>query len=176
MKKMLNIRNGIIIILCLTIIFMAIGFIIISLKLESFKNNTQKYNVVFDKIIKDSSTKGGNTEPLGNVEIIANGKILNMDFTLNNPHDEISYIIKIKNESSTNALIVDLLQSPDYKDINYNYLIDPVSITYNDIVGRELKPNEELDLKITVYYNPSTKSGKKTFNDKMGLITESVEA
>lgn len=174
MKKIINIRNSIIIILCVTIIIMTIGFIILSVKLQNKNSEVNKFNVVFSSVKKDSSTKGGDIEPQGMVDVKANGKELDMNFTLNYFHDEISYIVKVKNEGTVSAIIVDLLESPNYKDVKFNSLIDPVTISYNDIVGRELKPQEELELKITIYYNPSTISGSRNFNYKLGLITESV--
>ena len=41
MKKMINIRNTIIIVLCITIVLMAIGFIAISVKLKAYRDKEE---------------------------------------------------------------------------------------------------------------------------------------
>ena len=69
MKKMINIRNSVIIILCITIICMSIGFIVISIDYTKNKKQDLSYNVVFEKIKKLSSVKGSNIEPKGTVKI-----------------------------------------------------------------------------------------------------------
>lgn len=175
MVKMINIRNSIITILCVTIIFMAIGFIVLSVKLDNKSKEIDSYNLVFKSVKMDSSTKGGNINPRGNIDIVANGKELDMNFILNNANDEVSYIVKIKNEGTTKALIVDLLASPDYRNEKYKNEIDPVTITYNNIVGKKLKPSEEIDLNIIIHYNPSLKTGVRSFNYKLGLISEYIK-
>ena len=54
-----------------------------------------------------------------------------------------------------------------------NKLITPVTITYSDIIDKELEPDEKLDLKIVVTYNPSTMiSGLREFSYTLGLITK----
>lgn len=174
MKKMINIRNSVIIILCVTIVCMGIGFIVLSMKLEDMKNEVGKFDVSFRKVTKDSSTKGGNINPVGDVKIAAEGKELDMNFLLNTAHDELSYSVIVKNEGTLDAVIVDLIESPDYGNSKFNSMIDPVSITYNDIIGKELKPGEEVVLKITVFYNPSTITGKRSFDYKLGLVTKSI--
>jgi hypothetical protein len=153
---------------------MAVGFIIISLKLEAEKNEVQTFDVSFIKVDKTSSIKGGSMDPTGTVDITANQKELDMTFNLNAPHDELSYTVIIKNNSTTSAEIVDLMESPDYDETYYKNLITPVTITHTDIVGKVLEPSEELELKITVYYNPTSLTvTKKTINYKLGLITKS---
>ena len=72
MKKMINIRNSVIIILCITIIFMAIGFIVISVDYTKRNNEDFSYNVSFTDIKKSSSVKGSTTEPKGKVKISDN--------------------------------------------------------------------------------------------------------
>ncbi len=175
MKTMINIRNSVIIVLCVTIVFMGIGFIVLSMKLEDKINDVGKFDVSFTNVTKDSSTKGGTINPSGNVEISEEGKELDMSFILNTAHDEISYSVTIKNEGTLDAVIVDLMESPDYDDSKFNSMIDPVTITYNDVIGKELKPGEEVVLKLTVFYNPSTIVGTRNFNYKLGLVTKSVE-
>lgn len=175
MKKMISVRNGVIIALCMTIICMGIGFIVLSVELEKEKKEASFYDVSFATVEKVSSTKGGKVDPEGNIEILKSGKELDMKFTLNVAHDELAYDVSIKNNGTIPAEIVDLMGSPDYSSYNFSSLIDPVTITTNDIIGREIEPGEEINLRITLYYNPSTLKGSRSFNYKLGLITKAVE-
>lgn len=171
MKKLLNVRNSVIIILCITIVFMTIGFIILSI--EYTKNKKElSYNVVFTKIKKSSSVKGSNNDPKGEVKILDNNSEIDMNITMNAPHDELSYVATIENQSSVPIEIIDIMESPDYKQDKLKEIINPVTISLSDIKGKIIEPEETLDLKIVFYYN-STDSGIKNFNYKIGLITKS---
>ena len=172
MKKMINIRNSVIVILCITIICMAIGFIVISVDYTKNKNMDLSYNVVFTKIKQKSSVKGSNTEPKGKVLINDDSTEIEMNITMNSPHDELSFIATIENDSTVPIEILDIMESPDYKLASFKKLINPVTITLSDVKGKVLKPNETLDLKIVFYYNGNA-SGTKTFDYKIGLITKS---
>ena len=170
MNKMINMRNSVIVILCITIIFMAIGFIVTS---TNYTKNSKdiSYDVSFTNIKKLSSVKGSNKEPSAKVKINDNSSIIEMNVTMNSPHDELSYIATIENNGNVPIEIVDVIESPDYNMNSLKNLINPVSITLSDIEGRIIKPNEELDLKIVFYYNSENK-GTKTFDYKIGLITK----
>jgi len=172
MKKMINIRNSVIIILCITIICMAIGFIVISIDYTKNKKKELSYNVVFNNIKKLSSVKGSNEEPKGIVKINDNSAEIEMNITMNAPHDELSYIATIENDGTVPIEILDIMESPDYKLNSFKKLINPVTITLSDIKGKVIKPGETLELKIVFYYNTGG-SGVKTFDYKIGLITKS---
>ena len=177
MKNMIHIRNSVIIVLSVTIVFMTIGFTLLAVKLKQLTNIEHSYNVSFTSIKKTSSIKGSNIEAVGNTNIVNNGKEIDMAFTMNAVHDELVYIAKIKNKGNIPSKIVDIMESPNYKIDKFNNLIAPVSITLSDIKGKTLLPKEEIDLKIVLYYNPTTKEvGKRTFEYKIGLITESIES
>ena len=100
MKKLINVRNNVIIILCITIICMAIGFIVISVDYTKKSKENLSYKVVFTKIKKLSSVKGSNVEPKGTVNISENQSEIEMKITMNSPHDELSYIATIENEGT----------------------------------------------------------------------------
>ena len=172
MKKMLSIRNSVIIILCITIICMSIGFIVISIDYTKNKKQDLSYNVVFDKIKKLSSVKGSNIEPKGIVKISNEQETIEMNITMNSPHDELSYIATIENKSTVPIEIIDIMESPDYKLPSFKKLISPITITLSDIKGNIINPNETLDLKIVFYYNTGSTT-PKTFDYKIGLITRS---
>lgn len=171
MKNMINVRNSIIVILCITIICMAIGFIVISVNYTK-KNKNISYNIQITDIKKLSSVKGSNKEPSGIVEITDNKQEIDMHITMNAPHDELSYIATIENTGTVPVEILDIMESPDYTINTFKNLINPVSITLSDIEGKVIEPKEKLNLKIVFYYNTENK-GTKSFDYKIGLITKS---
>lgn len=170
MKKPINIRNSVIVILCVTIITLAVGFIVLSIELETKKN--QVFDISFKKIDKVTSIRGGNIEPIGDIKILSEGKILDMNFTLSNVHDELIYKATIKNEGTISARIIDILETPEYSK-SLSTSIKPLSISYTDIEGKILEAGEETEIKISVVYNPTEKQGKKNISLKLGLITKS---
>lgn len=174
MKNMIHIRNSVIVVLCITIVFMGIGFIVLSVNLKKEKDMTHSFDVSFVDVTKSSSVKGSNVEPAGKATIVENGKEVDMAFTVNAVHDELVYIATIKNKGTLAAEIVDIIESPDYKLDSFNKSINPVTITLSNIKGKIIPPGESIELKIVVYYNPSTNAGgKKTFPYRIGLITKS---
>lgn len=176
MKKMINIRNSIITILCITIICLGIGFIVLSSEYKKEKEDLDTFDVSFINVNKSSSIKGSEKEPFGKAEITTNNKEIDMNFNLNATHDELVYIATIKNKGTLEAEIVDIIESPNYSDENFKDLISPVTITISDIKGKKLKPNEEIELKIVVYYNPSLNEViKKDISYKIGIIAKSAQ-
>ena len=172
MNKMINVRNSVITILCITIICMAIGFIVISVDYTKNKNKNLEYSVVFKNIKSLSSVKGSNIEPKGKVAINDDSTEIEMHISMNAPHDELSYIATIENEGTVPIEILDIMESPDYKLDSFKKLINPVTITLSDVEGKVIKPKEKIDLKIVFYYNTGS-SGLKSFYYKIGLITRS---
>lgn len=172
MKSMIRIRNNIIIVLCLTIILLGVGFILLSVKLKQIKDTDNTYSIVFDSIKLTNSVKGSTIEPNSSAEITNSKQEIAMKFSLNAPHDEISYTASIVNNGNISAEIVDIMESPDYKIQPFKSMISPIAISLTDIKGKIISPGEKLDLKITVYYNPSIhENSNKTFTYKLSLIT-----
>lgn len=177
MRKMINIRNSVIILLCITVICMAFGFIVISLSLKSEKEKISSFNVVFTKIKKTSSAKGTSVEPIGSGLIDTNKKLLHMTFQLNAPHDELIYVATIKNNGTIPARIVKIMESPNYQTEQMSKLIQPVTIQLSDIENKVLKPKEEIELRIIAFYNPTTTNASvKKIEYDLGLITESINS
>ncbi len=175
MKKLINIRNSVIIILCITIICMAFGFIVVSMELKNEKDKVSSFQVAFTKIEKASSVKGSTLEPIGEASIDENKTELHMKFELNAVHDELIYLATIRNKGTLPARIVDIVQSPNYDKETFSRMIRPVSIQLSDIKDKIIQPNEEIELKIVVYYNASTNGGnKKGFQYDLGIIAESA--
>ena len=173
MKKRINIRNCIIIILCFTLVCLGIGFSVVAVQLQKEKNKSCNYEVVFSEVMKSSSVKGSEVEPTSSFKIDESGQLLDMNFTLNAPRDEITYIAVIKNEGTVPIEMVTLMTSPDYTDNYFKKLISPVSIKLDDVSGKVIEPDGKLEVKIVVYYNPSTGAiSKKTFNYKLGIISK----
>ena len=171
MKKF-GVKNIIIVFLCLTIIFLCVGFALLSKELENVKNEKHEYDVVFDSIEKVNSVKGGTYEPVSEAVIVKEGKEIDFKYKLYVTNDEITYNVVIKNNGTYKVKVLDLLESPNLST-GLNKLITPVTITYSDIIDKELEPDEKLDLKIVVTYNPSTMiSGLREFSYTVGLIAK----
>ncbi len=169
-------RNSIIVLLCFSVICMAIGFTIISMRLEKNRENNPYFDVVFTKVTEQTAVKGGSISPHCVGNIINDEKEVSMNCNLYVPHDELSYSIVIKNNGNMDALIVDLMESPDYvNDVTLKNSIEPISITHNDISKSILKPGEELTLKVFIKYKESLKEKltSKKFTYNLSLITAS---
>ena len=175
MNKKGNIKNVIIVILCITVISMAIGYMVLSISLETVKAEEDIFDVRFTSFRLMSSVKGGEKDPVSNLEIDKKGKILNMDFELYKEHDEVDYEVTIKNEGTVEASIVSLFASPDYRDKSVLQTISPVMISISDISGKILEPGEETTVKISAIYNTGAvkKDKKMELSGKLGIIAES---
>lgn len=175
MKNMIRIRNSVIIVLCITIVLLGIGFIVLSVDLKKKNDEIPVLKTVFTKINKTSSVKGSDKEPISKVDIINGGSELDFKFKLNSAHDEITYVATIENQGNLPCEIVDVMESPDYSLNEFQKLISPVSITMTNIKGKIIPPGESYELKLVVYYNvkDNLQSTPKEFTYKIGLITKS---
>lgn len=172
MKNILNIKNSIILVLCITIISMGIGFIVLSIELKSKQKEVNIFDIIYTDVEIISSIKGGKKEPIGKINILSNGKVLDMSFSLNNPNDELVYLVTIKNAGNISGEVIDLIESPEYST-KYLTSIKPVKITYTDVIGKILEPDEETQMKIKVTYDKIEVPKKISFNEKLAIITES---
>jgi len=173
MKKVVNVKNIIIVALCVTLIFLAVGFIIMAVELKREKDEAYNYEVLFSEVMKSSSVKGSDKEPISSAEISNEGQLLKMKFSLNAPRDEVTYIAVIKNEGTVPVEVLGLFTSPDYSDNNLKNIISPVTITVSDVAGKTIDLDENLEVKIVVYYNPSTAGAvAKTFNYNLGIMAK----
>ena len=177
MNKFIRVKNIVIVMLCVTVVAMAAGYIVLSLKLENLSVVQPQYSVSFTNIKKVTSIKGGTKEPLGELKIDDTGKIINMNFLLYSPHDEIDYEITIKNQGNIDASIMDILTSPDFEDPAIMKLYSPITITVSSMAGRVLEAGEEATFKVSIFYNSSDIKEElttKKINAKLGLLTESI--
>ena len=176
MKKV-SIRNLIIALLCVTIIFLAIGFSILSIKLDNLKKKEESFLVVFTKVKEDTSVKGGTKTPVGENSITNKGQTVNMKFTLYAPQDELAYNLVVRNKGTLSAELIDLIAVPDYvNDSDDKNSIYPVTITTTDIKGKVLAPGEETNIKVVVTYKPSLKPTTKKIPYQLSLLTKSAES
>lgn len=175
MKKEKNIKNVIIVILCITIISMAVGFMVLSMRLEQYRNEEEVFDVRFKTVRLLSSIKGGEKDPVASFDIEETGKILDMSFQLFREHDEVDYEVTIKNEGTVNASIVKLFASPDFRSQEVIKEMNPVTVSISDISGKILEPGEETTVKISAIYNSGSPSKNKEMNlfGKLGIIAES---
>ena len=172
MKKMINNKNIIIIILCITLIFMGVGFTYLSLKLKEKSNEKSSFDISFTKVQNNNSVKGGNISPTGTTTLTNQGKTLNMELKMNAPYDELAYTLTIKNKGTIPAEIIDIVESTNYSELSkQNPTLYPVTITYNDIIGTILEPKESINLKVTAIYNKTTNSGTKKISYKLNIIS-----
>lgn len=173
MKKVINIRNYIIVILCITIICLGIGFIVLSVSFNNYKNTKSTYDVSFVEVSKLTSVSGGKNEPQGDIKVVDKAQELDMNFTLNNARDELVYNVTIRNNGTMPVEIVKLIESPPYTSSMKNYIL-PLSINISDVSGKIMNPGDSLDVKIDVLYNYSTIKGTKSFNYNLGILARSA--
>jgi len=176
MKKMINFRNFIIAILCVTIICLSVGFIVLSVKLKDKIDDVDSYDVSIINVEKKSSVKGSSIEPIGEANITANKKEIEFNYAMNANNDEIVYVATIRNNGTMKAKIVDIIGSPDYTIEPYKSTISPVTIDISDIKDKVLEPGREIELRVSALYNSKTITNvSKKFSYKIGLITQYVE-
>lgn len=173
MKKLMKVKNNIIIILCFTIILMGIGFVVVSIKMETLKNESEVFSVSFTNFRQITAIKGGIVEPSGVLKISDNGKILNFNYDMYTEHDEIDYEVTITNNGTIPAVINELLMSPDYNDSDISNSISPLYVKLSDISGKLLEPGEEATVKLSVIYNSGVISGHRNVVGNIGIISES---
>ena len=175
MKNMIRIRNSVIIILCITVVSLAVGFIVLSVELKKKSDEVPSLDVSFVDISKTNSVKGSDIEPDSKSEIISNGKEIEINYTMNSTHDEVTYVATIENKGNLPAEIVDIIESPDYKKDEFKKLIYPITINLSDINGKIIPPGEKVDLKIIAYYNSNNgvSPTSKSFSYKLGIIARS---
>lgn len=153
MKKTVNIRNLIIIMLCITIIFMGIGFAYLSVVLENKKNEKPIFDVSITRVAEETPIKGGLLAPVGIREVKNDKKTVDFDFIMYTPQDELAYTITVKNTGTLPAKIEDIITYPDYLgDEKLRKSISPITITHNDLDGKVLEPDDELEIKLVVSY------------------------
>lgn len=176
MKKLVKNKNLIIVILCCTIVLLSIGFSLLAMKLKEREKNNKIYDVSIVNIQEGTAIKGGNILPTGKSNIEDNGKTANFNFTLNNPKDNLTYIVTIKNNGDLKAEISGLAESPNYlTDNNQANAILPVIINHNDIKTQELDPGEEIKLTITAEFSTTSQPMKKTVPYKVSILSTCLE-
>lgn len=165
MKKKFNVRDLIIVMLCITIICMAVGFCYVSILLDKKNNEKTTFDVSIIKVDKKTPIKGGISNPVGSNLIMNDGKSVDFNFTLNVPGDELAYTVTLKNNGTLPAKIIDLVEYPncsnDGEDIE---LIKPITITKTDVKGKVLKPEEKMDVTIVVKYGKTNMIMQKTLS------------
>ena len=97
MREKIKLETTIILLLSITIVFIGIGFIYLSMKLNQAKENKEKYEVNITKIVKGNIINGSNKSIETDSEIIDNKKTAKFKLNLKNVKDSISYTILIKN-------------------------------------------------------------------------------
>lgn len=160
MKKV-SIKSLIIALLCITIILLAIGFCVLSVRLDSLNKKETSFDVSFKNIKEETTIKGGTNVPICKAVITDDGLSIDMDCKLYTKGDEVAYTITMINNGNLDAKLIKL--------INNN--IDGLSIKTTTIENRELSEGEEIKIKVVVTNNETNKliNGKY----KLSLLTKS---
>ena len=103
MKKLVKNKNIIIMILCMTIILLCVGFSLVSMRLEEKEAAGKVYDVEITNIQEGTAIRGGVDLPYAATEITDNGKTAEFIFNLSYPEDTLSYIVTIKNNGNLKA-------------------------------------------------------------------------
>ena len=161
-------KNSVLIFLCITILSLVLGFVFLSFKIKEVKESSSYYKVIFSNIEKVSSIKGGKIEPVSSANIILDGHEVEMDFELNDIHDEVVYSSSIKNKSNTPVKIIDIIKSSN-RDDNY-----PINLEIINENSKIIEAGEEIIIKFRITYKKSKEEvSKKSIKYKLGIITES---
>jgi len=175
MKKTVNIRNLIIIMLCITIICMGIGFAYLSVILENKNKEKPIFDVSITRVIEETPIKGGLVAPVGIREIKNDKKTVNFNFIMYTPQDELAYTITIKNTGTLSAKIEDIITYPNYlEDEKQKATIYPITITHNDLDGKILEPEDELEIKLVASYNIGNNVGQVTVPYQITVLATST--
>lgn len=176
LKKIIRNKNVIILLLCLTIIALSIGFALISMSLKERQKNDKIYEVEIVNIQEGTAIRGGVIQPTAQTDIINNGKTAKFTFNLSSPEDTLTYIVTVKNNGNLKAKIDGISESPDYiHDDNQANSIYPIILNHNDIKNQKLNPGEEIKLTITVQFANSGVSINKTVPYEVSILTSCVE-
>ena len=175
MKKR-NKTKVLIVFLAVIILIITSCFIFTIFKLQRVKEKKSNFKIEYTKINKVNPIKAGNYDPTSKATITNKGLSLDMSFDLYSPNDEITYNVTIKNIGDIKGKIVNVIAVPDYSnDDNAAKLIDPVTVTTTDVVGKELSPGDEINMQITVSY-PITKNKVNPVNVpyQLSLLTTTL--
>lgn len=176
MKKLVKNKNMIIVILCITIVLLSIGFTLIAMRLREREENDKIYDVSIVRVQEGTAMKGGETLPSGKYKLEDNGKTANFTFNLSNPNDSLNFTITIKNNGNLKAQIDGIAESPDYSnDNNQKNSILPVTISHNDITNQELNPGEEINLTVTAEFSSSGQAMNRTVPYKISVLSSCIE-
>ena len=169
MKKMM-VKNLIIVALCLTIIFLSIGFSVISMKLSEKNSKVSKYDVSIDRVVLGTVMNGGSIKPSSTYEILNGNKTLRFMFQLYSPKDSISYSVFLKNKGDISARIDKIIES-----LNYNKgELYPIEIIYDDISGEVLEPGDEIKIGLNISYGNGLSKYNK-FPYEFSILSSSLE-
>ncbi|MBQ6477114.1 MAG: hypothetical protein IJI43_01575 [Bacilli bacterium] len=150
---MRNKAKILVIILSVLILIIAICFVYLIFKYQKLKEAKTDFRIEFTHTDKVNPIKAGKFEPTSKMNITNHGQTLDMSFDLYTPNDEITYTATIKNIGDIKGKIINVIASPDYlNDDNLYKLIYPIKINVSSVIGTELAPGEETELKITVSY------------------------
>lgn len=140
-------KNTTIIVLCITVICMVVGFIFLTMEWGKVNRDNPVFSVDIISAKQLTPIQGGNISPSINTSITNSNQTVTLNFNLHNPNDEIGCNLTIKNTGTITAEIINLIEKKDYIE---DY---PINIKYNNIIGKILEPGEEIELNILASFS-----------------------
>ena len=122
MKSLVKTKNKIIIILCLTIICLGIGFAYLAIELQKVNSTKPYFDVSFTNVELGTPVQGGKNIPLSTSSITNAKKTINFNMTLYAPRDEVSYKVTVKNTGTLDTAY-NLVWQELYNKIGRNDLV-----------------------------------------------------
>lgn len=172
MNDVVKVKNSIIIVLCITIILLGVGFSYVSMQLENLNTKKPGYSVEITKVEQLTPIKGGLKNPTSTYNISNNGQTVNFYFNLFAPRDEISYKITIENKGTLDAEIINLIEIPDYiNDEDSATQIYPVKISHDTISEKTIKANDKIELNVVAYFNHKQKAKNIKFPYQITVLS-----
>ncbi|MBQ2640180.1 MAG: hypothetical protein IJF92_05435 [Bacilli bacterium] len=166
-NKNMKFGNVIILVLSVTIIFIAIGFMYLSIKLNTCSNTKNKYEVKIVKVVKETVISGSNKGVKTDYELADGNKTIKFKFNLKDNKDFISYTVVIKNTGTLPAQIDNIIEKSNYQS-------DMLDIKYNDVIGDIIEPGDEVELSLSIN-SPKGSILSKDLDYQATILTSNIK-
>lgn len=166
-KKNIRLESVIILVLGIIILFVAIGFMYLSIKLDSCSKTKNRYEVKVVKVIKETSISGGNNSVKADYNLADKNKTVKFAINLANKKDFIAYTLIVKNTGTLPAQIDNIIEKTNYQS-------NLLSIKYNDVIGDIMEPGDELELNLSIS-SPQDAILSKNLDYQMTILTSNVK-
>lgn len=166
-NKKVRLESVIILILSITIIFVAIGIMYLSIKLDNCNKTKSRYEVKVVKVVKETVIGGSNNSVKTNYELADKNKTVKFSLNLSDAKDFVSYTVVIKNTGTLPAKIDNILEKTNYQS-------NLLNIKYNDIIGDIIEPGDEIELSISIN-SPQPEIYSKDLDYQITILTSNIK-